>query len=308
MEALQEIAALARQHGLSATDIAAAMSGAPAAESGNRARTVLVRVLGILGGIFVFAGIGVFIALRWSEMNSAARVVVTLGSGLAAFVVAMVSRRDARFVTASTPLLLMAAVLEPTGMLVAFEEFGSGGDWRIAGLITAGTMALQFAATFRLVRQSTPLFITILFATLFWWTALDLVDVDGGVIAIALGASMLLAAAGVDRTRHRDITPVWYLLGGAAFLGGVFDNVRRTPLELTFIVAAAAFVYLSIVLRSRTLLIVATLAILGYTGWFTREHFADSVGWPIALIMFGIFMIGMSALALRIDRDYVRAR
>ena len=46
--------------------------------------------------------------------------------------------------------------------------------------------------------------------------------------------------------------------------------------------------------------------ILAYTGWFTGQHFADSVGWPIALIAFGIFMIGLSALAMRIDRLYVR--
>jgi hypothetical protein len=61
------------------------------------------------------------------------------------------------------------------------------------------------------------------------------------------------------------------------------------------------------VLHSRTLLFVATMAILAYTGWFTGEHFADSVGWPVALIAFGMFMIGLSALAFRIDRDYVRS-
>jgi hypothetical protein len=30
------------------------------------------------------------------------------------------------------------------------------------------------------------------------------------------------------------------------------------------------------------------------------------MGWPLALIGFGIFMIGLSATAFRIDRDYVR--
>ena len=64
--------------------------------------------------------------------------------------------------------------------------------------------------------------------------------------------------------------------------------------------------YLSVVLHSRTLLFVATLAILAYTGWFTGQHFADSVGWPIALMVFGLVMIGLSALAFRVDRDYLR--
>ena len=304
--ALEEIAALARQHGLSAGEIAAAMGASPSATQESRGRVVLVRVLGFLGGTFVFAGIGVFIALQWSQMNSAARVVVTLGSGLAAFALAIISSREPRFEKATTPLLLVAAALEPTGMLVAFQEFGSGGDWRLAGLITSAVMAVQFAATFGSVRRSAPLFMAVLFATLFWWTALDLLDVRDNVIALVVGGSMFLSAIGIDRTEHRDITPVWYLFGAAAFLYGFFDIVEHTPFEIAFLAIAAAFVYLSVVLHTRTLLVVATLAIIAYTGWFTGEHFASSVGWPIALIAFGMFMIGLSALAFRIDRDYVR--
>jgi hypothetical protein len=52
--------------------------------------------------------------------------------------------------------------------------------------------------------------------------------------------------------------------------------------------------------------VVATLAILAYIGWHTNKYFADSVGWPLALIGFGIVMIGLSSLAMRIDRRYIR--
>jgi len=65
--------------------------------------------------------------------------------------------------------------------------------------------------------------------------------------------------------------------------------------------------YVSVAVHSRTLLFVATLAILAYTAWFTGEHFADSIGWPLALVAFGLFLIALSALAFRIDRDYVRS-
>jgi len=124
---------------------------------------------------------------------------------------------------------------------------------------------------------------------------------------LVLGASLLLTAVGVDRTPHQVITPVWYLFGAAGVLYGVFDIVEGTPLEIVFLLAAAGLVYLSVALHSRTLLFVATAGILAYTAWFTGEHFAESVGWPIALIIFGLLLIGLSALALRIDRNYVRA-
>lgn len=307
--ALEEIAALARRHGLGAAEIAAALGEeGPSlrAAAGERRRGVLVRVLAYLGGTFVFAGIGTFIALHWDGMGSAARVVLTLGSGMAAYVLAVLGCRDARFERAGPPLFLVAGALEPTGMFVAFGEYGSGGDWRIANLVVSATMAAQFGTTFGVVRRSTPLFLLVTFATLFWWTAFDLIDVDGNVTALTIGGMLLIAAAGLSRTPHRDITPVWYFIGGAAFLGGLFDLLDDTPVDILFVGAAAALVYLSAVLQSRTLLCVSTLAILAYTGWFTAEHFADSVGWPVALVAFGLVMIALSALAVRIDRKYVR--
>jgi hypothetical protein len=241
-------------------------------------------------------------------MNSAARVVITLGSGLAACALATLANRDARFEKAVPPLFLIAAVLEPTGMLVAFNEFGSGGDARWAALITAGVVAFQFAAIFTVLRQSMLLFLAVFFGTLFWWTAFDLIGMDDSAVALVLGASLLLAAIGADRTPHTVITPSWYLVGAALFLYGLFDQVERTPAEILFILTASGFVYLSAVVHSRTLLLVATAGILGYTGWFTSEHFADSLGWPLALVLFGLAMIGLSAAAFRIDRQYVRSR
>jgi hypothetical protein len=335
--ALAEIARLARAHRLTLSDIASATGlgittpeadaaveprpsilaspagvpnrEAPSAPAGGPAsapRGVLVRALGFLGGTFVFAGVGVFIALQWDAMNTAARIIVTLGAGLAAFVLAALARRDPRFERAATPLYLTAAALEPVGMLVAFEEFGSGGDWRWAGLVTAAVMAIQFGLAFFVARRSTLLFVSVTFAMSALWTGLDLMDMDGGVMALTLGGTLVLSAIWADRQAHRDVTPPWYFVGAAAVLGGVFDLVESSPVEVIFVAAAASFVYLSVVVRSRTLLVVSILAILAYTGYFTAEHFADSIGWPLALVGFGLAMIGLSALAVRLDRRYVR--
>jgi hypothetical protein len=291
-QALQQMADIARQHGLTAAEIAGAISdsGGPAA---RRGQAVLVRVLGFLGGTFVFAGIGVFIAMQWDDLNSVSRVVVTLGSGIAALVLAIVAVRDRRFEKAAAPLFLVAAALEPTGMAVAFEEFGSGGDWRWASHV---------------LRRGTLLFLTMLFGAMFSGTALDLMGADETLIALVVGASLLLAAVGADRSGRREITPFWYFVGSALFFHGLFDTVKRTPLEIVFLLIAAGFVYGSVILHSRTLLAVATVALLVYTGWFTSEHFVDSIGWPLALIAFGLVLVGLSAAAFRIDREYVRPR
>ena len=303
--ALAEIVSIARVHHLSAAQIAAAIDEAPV-ETDNRARRVMVRVLGVLGGSFVFAGICAFIALQWDSMNSVSRVIVTLGPGIVALVLGVLASREPRFARATTPLLLAAAILQPTGMLVAFEEFGSGGDWRMASLTVSAVMAIQFGSLFGSLRRSTTLLIAVLFAALFWWTAFDLLNLDDALVGLLLGAMLLLAAVGTARIGHADITPLIYFVGAVMFLYGCFDAVEDSAVEVLFLAVAAGFVYLSVILRSRTLLVVATLAILAYTGYFTSEHFANSIGWPLSLIAFGLFMLGLSALAVRIDRDYVR--
>jgi hypothetical protein len=304
--ALDEIAALARAHGLTAADIAARLDEPPPPRE-DRRRDVLVRVLGYIGGTFLFAGVVLFVAMRWTEMTPAARIVITLGSGLAAFAGAFLASRDPRFERVTTPLFLMAAVLEPTGLLVTFDELGSGGEWRMASLVTCGTMALQYAAVFKLLHLSSLLFVSVFFATLFSWTLLDLADAPDTLVAAVLGSSLVLAGIGVDRTPHRAITPLWYLFGATAFLYAAFDMLEDTPIEAAFLAIAIGFVYLSVAVRSRTLLGVAIGALLGYTAWFTNERFADSVGWPLALAVFGIVLIALSALAFRIDRTYLRA-
>jgi hypothetical protein len=305
--ALEQIVALAREHRLTAIEIGAALTeGTERRAPTGHARAIVVRVLGYLGGTFVFAGVAAFIALQWNAMNSAARVIITLGPGVAAFALATLASRDPRFEKAVPPLWLIAAALEPTGLLVAFNEFGSGGDARWAALISAGIVAIQFMATFSVLRQSMLLFLTVFFGMLFWVTVFDLLHMDNGVGAMVLGGSLVLAAIGADRTPHAVITPSWYLFGAIAFLYGLFDHVEHTRFEVLFIVAASGFVYLSAAIQSRTLLLVATAAILAYTGWFTGEHFADSLGWPLALVLFGLLMIGLSAVAFRIDRQYIR--
>jgi hypothetical protein len=304
--ALAEIVTIARTHRLSVAEIGAAVGEAAAVAPAPRARGVLVRVLGILGGSFVFAGVCAFIALQWDAMNSASRVIVTLGPGIVALVLGVLAARDPRLDRATIPLLLAAAILQPTGMLVAFEEFGTGGDWRLASLTVSAVMAIQFGTLFGSLRRSTTLLIAVLFAAMFWWTAFDLLDWDDAAVGLVLGAMLLLAAVGAAKIGHADITPLIYFFGAVMFLYGFFDVVEDSAVEVLFVAVAAGFIYLSVILHSRTLLVVATLAILAYTGYFTSEHFADSIGWPLSLIAFGLFMIGLSAMAVRIDRDYVR--
>jgi hypothetical protein len=307
-QALAQIVELADRHGLELDDIAAALSAPRAEDDEPPAKTAtLTRLLAYLGGVFVFAGLGIFIAMRWQEMNSAARIVVTLGSGVAAFGMAFAATKDRRFAAAATPLNIIAALLQPVGILVAIDEYSTGGDWHYAVLITSGVMLAQQLLVFSATRRSALLFAALFFGAWFVGVLLDLIGAPDEWIALTVGTSLLSLSIGIRKTRHAAVTPFWFLAATAGVLWGLFDLVQYTPIEPVFIGAACAMVYLSTYVRSRSILIVATLALLGYIGYFTEQRFVNTVGWPLALIAFGIAMLGLSAAAVTISRRYIRA-
>jgi hypothetical protein len=303
-EAIEQILRIARDHDLTPVDIQTAFDQ-PDNHGKEPSSSLLGRILGYLGGTFIFAGLSMFIALNWNGMNTAERIIITLGSGITVFIMALVASADERYVRVKIPLFLIAAALQPVGIMVAINEFSSGGDWHHASMLTAVIMLFQQAVVFWQKRETTLLFTSVFFALWFFGVTLDFVGVDEDLIALILGASTIGFCIGLEQTPHRLMNPFWYLLGGAWFFYGLFEWVQDSIVEIVFLAAACGGVFLSTWVRSRTLLFVSTVAILAYIGYFTAEHFQDSLGWPLVLIMLGLVFIGLSTLAIRISRRYI---
>ena len=194
------------------------------------------------------------------------------------------------------------------GILVAIAEFSKGGDDRHAILLTSGVLLIQQTVTFLKTRRTALLFTALLFGVCFYGTAMDLLDLDEDLIAFTLGLSVLPVAYSIDRTPHAAITPFWYFASSTVMLMGLFSLLEGSFLEILFLGAVCGVVFLSTWVKSRGMLFVGTVAILGYVGYYTAEHFTGVVGWPIALIVFGLLLIGLSAAAFRISRKYIAAK
>ena len=303
-EALERIASIADAHDLTLSEIESALARSGQVERSAQ-ENLLGRIFGILGSIFVFAGLGVFIALNWDTMNTGARITITLGSGIVAFILAIIASSDARYERAWRPLYLIAAALQPTGILVAINEFSTGGDWHHAVLLTSGIMIFQQGAVFWQKREIFLLFTTWVFTLWFLAVALDLATIDEDFIALFLGALTVGLSMGLEETKYRAMNPFWYFVGSLFFYAGLFGLVEATLIELMFLMTACGGVFLSTYVRSRTLLVTSTVAVLAYISYFTIENFADSQGWPLVLIFLGLVLLGLGNLAMRINNRYI---
>ncbi|TXS93615.1 hypothetical protein FVW59_05115 [Parahaliea aestuarii] len=119
--------------------------------------------------------------------------------------------------------------------------------------------------------------------------------------ALLVGVSVMLAAYGLSG-RYPRLTALGYFVGSVMAYAGLFDLVEGTPVELVYLAVTAAALYGCVALESRALLLTTVIAMLGFIGYFSAEHFADSLGWPVTLMLMGCAFLGVGALALRVKR------
>ncbi|MFC1690116.1 DUF2157 domain-containing protein [Pseudomonadota bacterium] len=301
-EALRQIAEIAARNDLNADDIIRALQAKGKPVAADRSTSILAQVLGYLGGILVLAGIAIIIGLQWDHLNSATRVLLTLGVGFAIFLFALATMTDPRFARVTTPMLLVAAGLEPTGIVVMLDEYSRGGDPEHGLLFMCGAMFLQQFLVFLARGRSVLLFTSLFFGAAGFGTLCQILDIDFEITGVALGIGLMAVTWAIDKTGHRVITPFWYFAGSVFFLAGMFEVLDDTALEIVYFGVAAGIMYLATVVRSRTLLFTSVLALMAFTGYFFRDSLANAFG----LIVMGLLLIGLSALAMSLNRKYIR--
>ncbi len=297
-EALEQIGALARAHQLTLDEISAHLTQTSLKDKSS---AWLSRLLGYLGAVFVFGGLALYIGMIWSDLNSLARVIITFGPGIAAFILGIVTLKDERFIRASTPLFLKAALLQPIGMFVFLDEYASGDDTQLAAMVVFGILAVQFLLCFVIFQRTTLLF----FGYLFWNASvgilMDRCEVPEDPMSIGLSLSILMVAWSIDRTKHKPIAAFWYFMGGVGLLWSVFQSVENSQWDIVLLPISIGLMWVSVRMHSRTMLLVGTFGLLGFLTYYTDEYFKDITGWPIALMLMGFMLVGISYMAVRLS-------
>jgi hypothetical protein len=304
-DALDEIVALVRRHGVTVSEIASALDRDPDTRVA-RSSGILSRVFGYVGGTFVFAGLAIYIGMRWDDLGSTGRVLLTLGPGFCAFVLALVCTTKEAFAGAALPLFLIAAIVQPTGIFVLMKEFSQGGDPAYGVLFMNLVMVIQQGCVFWAKRRTVLASTTILFAVGFVAVALDLLHVGRDLMGIVLGVSLGCVAWSLDRSPHRLLSGPVYFFAALLFLTAWYHALRHTAIEVLFVGLSCAVVFLSVVARSRSLLAIGTLGLIAYIGYFIAEHFENNLNAPIVLMFAGFLLIAIGAAAVRINNRYIR--
>ena len=121
--------------------------------------------------------------------------------------------------------------------------------------------------------------------------------------SLITGVCLMLTAYGLQQAdRYRLLTGLSYFIGSIMFYSGLFDLVQNTSVELVYLAVTASILYACVVLQSRTLLLTTVIAMLAFIGYFSAEHFANSLGWPVTLVLMGIAFLGIGTIAIQLKR------
>lgn len=117
------------------------------------------------------------------------------------------------------------------------------------------------------------------------------------------GMSLISAAYGMHKSdQYPRLSGLGYFVGSVMAYSGLFDLVGNTSYELAYLAMTASMLYACVVLQSRALLFTTVVAMLGFIGFYSAKHFANSLGWPVTLVLMGIAFLAVGTVALRVKR------
>lgn len=298
--ALAQIKTLMHQHQISFDDLKNTLSDPTAGKAGG-----VPRLFYYIGGIFIFAGIGVFTSMFWDVIGFGGQVMITLGVGFICYLMAVMSVKDSKYEKLSTPLFLISTFLQPTGILLVLDHYSDSSNAAGAVLFVSIVMLLQQIPTFINLKRGVLLFTSMAFYGFAISSSMDVFDIlDGDLewIGLALGISYISICSKLVQTPHHAVTPFWLFIGSAMLLTSGYQILDGFIFEIIFLGLSAGVVYLSTVLSSRTMLFNGTVSMLWYIGYFSYEFFEDSIGWPIVLVIVGLSCVGLVSYAMKLSR------
>jgi hypothetical protein len=292
----------------------------PAAGPKHSTSWNIASILYYLGGAVVVLGIAILIGQNWEQFSTPMRILVTLGSGIAAYVSATLVGRDERFSGVSAALYLVSGLTLPLGLYVWVYEAG----WNLADmwthtLILAALFAV-YLSSFLLLRKTVLLVFSIIFGTLLFYSVTDQL-VSGSSIdtwdyylyrTLLSGLSYILLGYYLWKAGRPQLTGTLYSFGvlgflGAALLLGGWSPSQNVFWELIFPLLVFGTLYASVYLRSKSFLVFGTLFLMAYILKITGEYFTEGLGWPLALVIAGLLMIGVGYMSVSLNKKYLRA-
>lgn len=309
--------------------VSAAALPRPESSQEETARRPLIKGIGVaeilfyIGGAIVFLGLVFMVAQNWRTLGTLPRLLLTLGAGIAAYYTGLAFSRDERTERAAPAFYLISALILPVGLYVVFDSAGlKASGYGYQSLISTAMLAVYLTSYF-VYRKSIFVLFSILYGTWVFFSVTSYLMAAGGphvdqtdfhlYRAVVAGLSYLLLAQAFARTEHASICGFLNNFGLVGFLGAALalggwkpdQNIFWEVFYPGFVFGA---LFLSVRIRSMAYLTWGTIFLMLFLIKITSEYFASGMGWPAALVITGLLLIGVGFLTVTLKRTYISGK
>ena len=321
-ELLQELSVKISNGELSREEVLNRLNFAPAIRQESDGETKgfshfsVTKMLYVLGAVIVITGVGFFVAQIWDDIGSFGRIAITLGLGLLIAAIGSMLLKQKPEDNIGPIFHFIGGMLIPGGAIVTLSELSVDSDWTMA--ITFGGIFVFYLflnaihkhaiLTFFAIANGTATIYLILNAIVGgpfkgWFGIKDIYQ----YLTMAIGASYLLLAHAFRSGWNKHLIGALYFFGITGFLGATFSQVfDSVPWQLLYFLIVLGGLFLSVYMRSRSILVMSTLFLIAHVSYITSEYFADSLGWPISLVILGFVFIGLGYASVTINKKYIK--
>jgi hypothetical protein len=284
-------------------------------EHGERHISLLTEAVAYVGVILLLAGSAVAIGQRWNSIPGWGQVGVLAGAAAFFLLIGIVARRvrePAIQRLAGVVWFLSVACVAGAVWLAWWKAYGSTGPITV---LVGGAVSLYSAALWLVRRgalQNVALFAGLIVTVLgVVGYVVDLVNGHGGTgSAPAIVGVLPLWAFGLAWAWlgwRRYVEPVWVTIPCGVILALIVPSFAAAHGwghvgYAIGIATAAAVMAASIPLRNVPLLALGALAMFGYVTSAATHYLQQSLGYPSALAIAGVLIIGLAVVSARLGR------
>lgn len=275
----------------------------------------VTKMLYVLGAAIAIIGVVIFVAQIWEDIGSFGRIIVTLGLGLLFTAIGSMLLKKKPEDQIGPLFHFMGGVLIPGGAMVTLYEMGVSFETAWPATIAFGAIFIFYLLLNYTHKHPVLTFFAIASGTVFIYLLLEAI-IDGpfydhddmySYLTMVVGASYLLLANSFKNSWNEKLLGALYFFGSTGILAAAFYQIFDSVMwEILYVGVVLGGLFLSVYMKSRVVLVMSTMFLIGYVSYITGEYFADSIGWPISLVILGFVFIGLGYSSLAINKKYIK--
>ncbi len=272
------------------------------------------KMLYVIGVIIVVIGVLFFVSQIWDALGSPGRILITLGLGFLFTGIGSMLLKTKPEQNIGSVFHAIGGMLIPGGSIVALTELHVNLDSMWPVTVTFGVIFGFYLLLSYIHKNAILTFFAIANGTMFTYLLVSALlgsswYNNGDVYAyltMIVGASYILLGYSFRDGWNSKLSSVLYLFGSLAFMGAAFSRVFDSVLwQMLYFFIVAGGIFLAVYMRNKAILAISTLFLIAHISYITSKYFADSIGWPVCLVVLGFIFIGLGYASVNINKKYI---